>query len=273
MSKISVIIPVYNTGKYLAECLDSVLAQTFSDIEIICIDDGSTDNSAKILKQYAKRDKRIKVITQKNSGVVTARNRAINEAQSEYIYPLDSDDIIAPDTLQKLYNAMLAGRGDIITCRVKYFGRKNEEFVLLAPTKNNMTKANCLVNAALFRKSDFEKSGGYDTAFDIALEDYDLWLNMVFKLNKKIYRVPEILFYYRLKKKSEARNFQHRSEHAKLVEQLFIKYPETKKYITLSKVLYPFRKIVRFLFRIENNTVKIFKLPIYKIQKHTGENS
>ena len=96
---------------------------------------------------------------------------------------------------------------------------------------------------------------------------------MVFKLNKKIYRVPEILFYYRLKKKSEARNFQHRAEHAKLVEQLFIKYPETKKYIILSKVFKPFRKIVRFLFRIENNTVKIFKLPIYKIQKHKGENS
>lgn len=267
MPKISVIIPVYNAEQYLNECLDSVLAQTFTDIEVICIDDGSTDKSLAILRRYAKQDKRIKIITQKNSGVVVARNRAIAKASAEYIYPLDGDDVIAPNTLEKLYDAMIAGRGDIITCRVMYFGRKNEEFYLPRPTKYNMTQTNCLVNAALFRKVDFDMCGGYDTAFNTALEDYDFWLNMVFRQNKKIYRVPEILFYYRLKPKAAARNYQHRAEHKDLLKQLFAKYPETKKYIVLSKILKPFRNIVRCVFRIENNTIKIFKLPIYKINE------
>lgn len=262
MAKISVVIPVYNAEQYLNECLDSVLAQTFTDIEVICIDDGSTDKSPAILREYAKEDKRIKIITQKNSGVVVARNKAIAKASAEYIYPLDCDDIIAPNTLEKLYQAMIAGLGDIITCRVMYFGRKNEEFYLPRPNKYNMTQTNCLVNAALFRKRDFDVCGGYDTAFNTALEDYDFWLNMVFRQNKKIYRVPEILFYYRLKPKTEARNFQHRPEHQELVKKLFAKYPETRKYILLSKILKPFRKIIRFVFRIENNTVKICKLPV-----------
>ena len=75
MPKISVIIPVYNAQEYLSECLDSVLSQTLSDIEIICINDGSTDNSLEILKEYAKKDERIKIINQRNKGVSVARNK------------------------------------------------------------------------------------------------------------------------------------------------------------------------------------------------------
>lgn len=86
MALISVIVPVYNTGKYLSQCLDSILTQTFTDFEVICINDGSTDNSDKILADYAKRDKRIHVITQKNSGVVVARNNGIAQARGIYIY-------------------------------------------------------------------------------------------------------------------------------------------------------------------------------------------
>ena len=85
MALISVIVPVYNTGKYLSQCLDSILTQTFTDFEVICINDGSTDNSDKILADYAKRDKRIHVITQKNSGVVVARNNGIAQARGIYI--------------------------------------------------------------------------------------------------------------------------------------------------------------------------------------------
>ena len=267
MAKISVVIPVYNAEQYLDECLDSVLSQTFSDIEVICIDDGSTDKSLAILREYAKKDKRVKIITQKNSGVVVARNKAIAAASSEYIYPLDCDDIIAPNTLEKLYNAMIAGRGDIITCRVMYFDRENEEFYLPRPNKYNMTQTNCLVNAALFRKSDFDACGGFDPAFNTALEDYDFWLNMVFRQNKKIYRVPEILFYYRLKPKTDARNYQHRTEHDELLKQLFAKYPETRKYIILSKILKPFKKLGRCILRIEHNELFLFKIiPICKIK-------
>lgn len=268
MSKISIIIPVYNTEKYIAETLDSVIKQTFTDWEAICIDDGSTDDSLNILKRYAKKDDRIKIITQKNLGVVSARNNAIAQAKSEYIYPLDSDDIITTDCLEKLYNAMISGKGDIITNRVMYFGRETHEFELHNPTIYNMLHQNCLVNAALFRKSDFDLVGGYDTEFNIALEDYDFWLNMVINHKKKIYRVPEILFYYRLKDKKEARNFQHRSEHALLQKKLEKKYPVIKRCFLIEKLLKPIRKIVRFFFRIEDGNIKIFKTIRFRIKKY-----
>ena len=131
-----------------------------------------------------------------------------------------------------------------------------------------MIHENCLVNAALFRKSDFEKSGGYDTEFNVALEDYDFWLNMVINHKKKIYRIPEILFYYRLKPKSEARNFQHRSEHAMLQNKLQKKYPIMKKYFLFEKLTKPIKKIARFVFRIEGNEIKLFKTIRFKIKKH-----
>ena len=268
MPKISVIIPVYNCEQYIAETLDSIIHQSFIDWEAICIDDGSNDNSLKILEKYADKDNRIKIITQKNLGVVTARNVAIKQAKSEYVFPLDADDIITSDCLEKLYRAMLDGKGDIITCRVMYFGRETHEMEFKKATKYNMLHENCLVNAALFRKSDFEKTGGYDTEFNIALEDYDFWLNMVINHKKKIYRVPEILFYYRLKDKKEARNFQHRSEHALLQKKLEKKYPVIKRCFLIEKLLKPIRKIVRFFFRIEDGNIKIFKTIRFRIKKY-----
>ena len=86
MPKISVIIPVYNVEKYLGECLDSVLRQTLKDIEIICVDDGSTDDSPKILSEYAAKDSRIRIITQPNGGLSAARNAGMDAATGKYIY-------------------------------------------------------------------------------------------------------------------------------------------------------------------------------------------
>lgn len=101
--KVSVIIPVYNVEKYLAQCLDSVINQTLKDIEIICVDDGSPDNSGKILDEYAARDARIRVIHQKNAGQGVARNVAMQIAKGEYIQFLDSDDWLAPNACEILY--------------------------------------------------------------------------------------------------------------------------------------------------------------------------
>ena len=98
--KISVIVPVYNVEAFLPQCLNSILAQTFTDFELICVDDGSTDNSGKILDNYAAKDKRIKVIHQQNKGIVTARNSGVDVANGKYIYFMDSDDSIHPQLLE-----------------------------------------------------------------------------------------------------------------------------------------------------------------------------
>lgn len=102
MPKISVIVPVYNTEKYLAKCLDGLVQQTFRDIEIICVDDGSTDKSLEILNYYAASDSRIKVHSQENKGVAAARNTALKLASGEWIAFCDSDDTVPIDAYEKL---------------------------------------------------------------------------------------------------------------------------------------------------------------------------
>ena len=102
MVKVSVIIPVYNVEKYLEECLNSIVYQTLNDIEIICINDGSTDNSLKILNSYAENDNRITVISQKNQGHAKATNVGINMSKGEYLYLMDSDDIVKLNMLEDI---------------------------------------------------------------------------------------------------------------------------------------------------------------------------
>ena len=113
MQKVSVIISVYNVEKYLARCLDSVINQTLKDIEIICVNDGSTDNSAQILEEYAQKDERIKVITQVNSGLSEARNTGMSASTGEFIAFLDSDDFVDLDFYEALYNSAVKNNCEI----------------------------------------------------------------------------------------------------------------------------------------------------------------
>ena len=103
--KVSVLIPVYNAEKYLRECLDSVLAQSWTNFEVICCNDGSTDRSPEILREYAARDKRITVLSKKNEGSSATRNVCLEKATGDYLYFVDNDDMIAPDTLKDLVEA------------------------------------------------------------------------------------------------------------------------------------------------------------------------
>ena len=117
--KISIIIPVYNTEEYLRECLDSVIEQTLKDIEIILVDDGSTDNSGKICDEYREKDTRITVIHQENRGQGKARNEALKISNGEYIGFIDSDDWIDLDFYEKLYNAASEKESEVTVARIK----------------------------------------------------------------------------------------------------------------------------------------------------------
>lgn len=111
---VSVIVPVYNVEKYLEECLDSILGQTYKDLEVILIDDGSTDSSGSICDRYAEKDKRIKVIHKENGGPSDARNCALKYVHGEYIYCIDSDDRIRKDTIELLVDAAMKNNADIV---------------------------------------------------------------------------------------------------------------------------------------------------------------
>ena len=111
---ISIIIPVYKVEKYLKQCLDSVINQTYRNLEIICINDDSPDNSLKILEEYKEKDKRIKIINQENQGLAGARNTGIDSAQGEFIFFLDSDDDLPLNAIEKLYNKQKEKNADIV---------------------------------------------------------------------------------------------------------------------------------------------------------------
>ena len=115
MPKLSVIVPVYNTEKYLRECIDSILAQTFTDFELILVDDGSTDSSGAICDEYAEKDSRIQVIHQQNGGATLARRSGVRCARGEYITFVDSDDWIHRD----MYHILLSREpADILICNM-----------------------------------------------------------------------------------------------------------------------------------------------------------
>ncbi|MBQ8294615.1 MAG: glycosyltransferase [Alphaproteobacteria bacterium] len=115
MPAISVIIPIYNVEKYLRRCLDSVLNQTFQDWEAICVNDGSPDNSAEILDEYAARDSRFKIVTKENGGLSDARNAGMAVATGEFVLYLDSDDFIHPQTMEIAYSLAVRDASDIVS--------------------------------------------------------------------------------------------------------------------------------------------------------------
>lgn len=118
---ISIIVPVYNVRPYLCECLDSILRQTYKNIQVVTVDDGSTDGSGDILDEYAKKDSRITLIRQKNSGIAAARNAGLDASKGEYIGFVDSDDSISPDMYEYLYGLISSTNASIAMCN--YSGR------------------------------------------------------------------------------------------------------------------------------------------------------
>lgn len=216
---ISVIIPVYNVEKYLDRCMKSVINQTYENLEIILVDDGSTDNSGKMCDEYVYKDKRIKVTHKKNNGLGMARNSGLSIAKGEYVAFVDSDDEVALDMYSKLYYCAEKNKTDICYCgctdilndkrytgipplKLKFQGREvYEEFVVMLmgslPENNDSLYTGGSVCSSIYRKSLIV---GNNILFYSEKEKYiseDLIFNIdVCKFAKSITILPESLYYY-----------------------------------------------------------------------------
>lgn len=115
---ISVVVPIYNVEKYIEKCIDSIINQTYTNLEIILVDDGSPDKCGKICDEYAKRDKRIKVIHKENGGVSSARNIGLDNLNGEYVTFIDADDYISNNYCEELLNALKTENADCVACRI-----------------------------------------------------------------------------------------------------------------------------------------------------------
>lgn len=166
--KISVIMPVYNVAKYLPQCLDSIVLQTYKNLEIICINDGSTDDSAAILEDYAKRDKRIKIITQKNQGLSTARNTGYDVATGDYVYFIDSDDYAALGLFEKFVSVVQ--KEDRIIDIFMFNGLFYFEYV--TPYDNAIGKTGIIQDWGDFSKSHYKDWRQHKNPLDL---DMAMW--------------------------------------------------------------------------------------------------
>lgn len=174
MPVLSIIVPVYNAAKYLSQCIDSVLAQTFTDFELILVNDGSTDESEKICLLYMKKDSRIKYLKQENGGLPSARKKGFENATGEYIGWVDSDDWIDCDMFEKLYNKAILTNADITACSViqEYADRKNillpnERFYYKSIDLLIFSYCNKLIRKQLFLKSKIEFPLGFKQYEDV----------------------------------------------------------------------------------------------------------
>lgn len=179
--KVSIIIPIYNTAPWLPKCLESCLAQTYDNIEIVLIEDGSPDNCGEICDSFAEKDARVTVIHQENRGVSAARNAGLERASGELILFVDSDDWIDPDMVKRMVEGQLAGQYDLVICGVRHF--RNEQIVLeKSPAKkealSRIDVISCLLDhrnlryftgpwVKLCKKSIIEK---FDLNFDTSLK-------------------------------------------------------------------------------------------------------
>ena len=183
---ITVLIPVYNAEKHIGDTLDSLLTQTSTNFEVVCVDDGSTDESLKVLKSYKQKFKNFKVISRKNTGIVSALNDGIAESSGEFIARLDSDDICKHDRLEKQAQ-FLVQNDDVIVVgsSAELIDEKNRKIGFF-PVKDSheqlleeLLKGNSVIHhpSAMIRKSALLKVNGYREGYCPA-EDYDLWLRL-----------------------------------------------------------------------------------------------
>lgn len=211
---VSVVIPTYNYGQYIADTIRSVQEQTYKNIEIIVVDDGSTDNTLEVVAPFDG----VRYIYQENAGAGAARNTGIAAASGEWIICLDSDDMIKPEYIE---SCLRVADADIITTGQQNFG--DEHKILQSPPEvgfNDLVNANQIHYAAMFRKAVWEKIGGWDKNFRTGFEDWDFWLRATMA-GFEIKSIPQPLFMYRKHGRSMIDDAKDR--HAELREIMLIK--------------------------------------------------
>ena len=217
MSKVSVVIPVYNSSQYLPQCLDSLLKQTYQNMEILCVNDGSTDGSLEILEQFAQKDERIKIFTKENEGkgAASARNMGLANATGKYVHLLDSDDFFEPNMFEEMVGKAEKTDADVVICRVDCYDDMNKRIIgnfnsinfQYIPDKDPFSYKDCPEHIfqigdlvtwnKLYRKELLDK---YDLKFEsipISDDQYVPMLALVY--GKRITCVDKVFLHYRIK--------------------------------------------------------------------------
>ena len=218
---ISIIVPLYNTDKYFEDCIKSIINQTYKNIEIIIINDGSTDNSLNIAKKYETIDNRIKLIDKENTGVSDTRNIGIEKSKGEYIIFIDSDDWVEQNTIEEMFNCVINNNVDVARCNAKRYVSSEKYIVNKIPQNilnkkidlgknksllnylfNRKNNINCYSPLLLMKKSVIPK-------FNIKLfcmEDVPFYIELLINSNS-IYLIDDELYNYRYNENSSSKEY------------------------------------------------------------------
>jgi glycosyltransferase involved in cell wall biosynthesis len=211
LAKVAIIIPCWNAGSDVSDAVASALAQASVDIEVVIVDDGSTDpTTLGVLNSIL--EPRVRVSRQPNAGPAAARNRAIAEASGKFILPLDADDLIEPTYAAKAA-AVLDQHSDvgIVYCRATKFGAEEGPWELPEYSPDELALGNVIFVSAMFRKADWEMVGGFDEGLRHGMEDYDFWIRLV-RSGRKVVRLDETLFRCRIREDSRTALFEQDRE-------------------------------------------------------------
>lgn len=261
--EISVIVPVYNVSEYLPQCMDSIINQTFEDIEIICVNDGSTDDCLEILERYREMDGRIKIISQENRGLGAARNVGMKAAEGNYLFFIDSDDFIKPNALELLHENAVSNRSEIVFYRFsKYIDGEeipspmfNFEKEFQDVDFNDFTfsyrdvKGFVMNNAfsawiKLYSRQFFDDNPDFEFSENISFEDV-LPHVMLMTRASRISFVPEFLYCYRYNEASIVNNPENAFDILKIVDMVvdFIKKSNLEEEFRLDLDYFKFKRV------------------------------
>ena len=207
MNIITIIIPIYNVEQYLPQCLKSVINQTYQNLEIILVDDGSTDACPQICEEFALKDNRIKLIHKKNGGLSDARNAGLKRATGDFISFIDSDDFVAVDFCEKLLKALLENTADVAECDFLAFDNDQDLEKFSTDTKEKIEVFETEAAVELLMKEYFKQTvwnklyrrevlGHFEFPVGKINED-EFWTYKVFGNAKKIVKIPDVLYFYR----------------------------------------------------------------------------
>lgn len=267
---ISIIVPVYNVEKYLNKCVESIVNQTYKNLEIILVDDGSTDNCPRICDEWAEKDSRIKVIHKQNGGVSSARNAGLDNAAGEYIAFVDSDDYIKNDMYEKLYNALMKYNADVSICNMFSYNRSlilYPEMFSKKPDILSLYLSDVLcspgIPGKLYKKSIIQ-SVRFDTSKKIS-EDY-LFNYHVFKKAENAVAIKDELYCYFNREDSAVNNLdEDMINRWEVTKHILENEPlnESEYQILLNKYAHELLCILRELIKSKNK--ELINRNFYKI--------
>lgn len=223
--KVSIIVPCYNQSHFLSEALQSVLEQSYSNWECLIVDDGSPDNTEEVALKWCETDERFIYFKKENEGLSAARNSGIENANGEFILPLDADDKISPNYIELATNCMMNDVSlSVVYCNAEKFGDENGFWKLPNFSLQNLSRNNIIFPCAMYKKETWERVGGYDSKMIYGWEDWEFWI-AILKNGGKAYRLSEVGFYYRIKDDSMLKKID-KEKGRYLLEYLSVKHAD-----------------------------------------------